>query len=191
MLRSVVGDLEQRIRSQPPKPTRIRFDPARVDKQCRRHALASQRFDQFCVIAAARVAAACVQGESNDSVFVGSRDTTPGTASPQALGRLPEYRRIRAFLDVRSVPAGRVGPGARSAEAVASLVAAAELAGGVGSGCAVAAGSGAPPERLSAGLQARTVQETVASRESPALDVQPDPRVLVFDRRSCCSTASD
>ena len=54
-------------------------------------------------------------------------------------------------------------------------MAAAELAGGVGSGCAVAAGLGAPPERLSAGLQARTLQETVASRKVLRLTSNPIP----------------
>ena len=87
---------------------------------------------------------------------------------------------------MRPVSTGRLGVGCGSADASGTRAAeGTELAESVGSGC-TAAGLGAPPERLSAGLQARTVQETVASRKVLRLTSNPIPRVLVLDRQRCC-----
>ena len=66
---------------------------------------------------------------------------------------------------MRSVPPGRLALGSGSADAVRFLsVADPELAGCAGADCSVAAELGALPERLAAGVQATTAQETVASR---------------------------
>src|SRR5215211_595990 len=71
MLGPVIGNLEQRVRGQPPELAWIRLDPTGIEEQGRRHALSLQHFDQLYVIAAARSAATCVQGERNHSVARG------------------------------------------------------------------------------------------------------------------------
>ena len=94
-----------------------------------------------------------------------------------------EYRRTRVFREVRPVSTGGLGVGCGSADDSGTRAAGGtELAESVGSGCTVAAGLGAPPERLSAGLQARTVQETVASRKVLRLTSNPIP-----DRQLLCA----
>ena len=174
----MVGDLEQWVSGQPLERAWVGFDPARVDEQRRRHALSSQRLDQFRVIAAAGSSTTCVQGQSNDAVAGRQSETTRGTASPRrSVAR--EYRRTRVFREVRPVSAGGLGVGCGSADDSGTRAAGGtELAESVGSGCTVAARLGAPPERLSAGLQARTVQETVASRKVLRLTSNPIPECL-------------
>jgi hypothetical protein len=82
------------------------------------------------------------------------------------------------------VPTGRLGIGSGSADAAGTLAApGTELAGWVGSRCIGPAGLGALLELLSAGLQARTVQERVPSRKVLRLTSNPIPRTLALDRR--------
>jgi hypothetical protein len=84
---------------------------------------------------------------------------------------------MRVFREVRSVPTGRLGIGSGLADAGGTFAAAGpELAGCVGSRCAVPPGLGALLELLFAGLQARTVQERVPSRKVLRLTSKPIPR---------------
>ncbi len=174
MLGPVVSDLEEWLGSQLSERASIRLDPACVDEQRRRHPLLSQRFDQFRVIVAARPAATRVQGEATTRSVVGSRDITRGTASPQAVGCLPEYRRIRALREVRSVPTGPLGVGSGATDTAGTLAGAGtELTGGVGSRC-----TRRDRIRRITCVRWTAAQDSARERpeqEGPALDVQTDP----------------
>jgi hypothetical protein len=108
---------------------------------------------------------------------VGSRDTTPGTASPQAVGRLPEYRRMMVFRDGGALPTDWLGVGSGSADAAGTLAEAeTEPAGDVGSRGAVLPGLAALLELMFGALQPRTVHERVPSRKVLRLTSTPIPR---------------
>jgi hypothetical protein len=116
---------------------------------------------------------------------VGRRNTTRGTASPQAVGFLPEYRLMMVFREVVPLPTDWLGMGSGSADAAGTLGEAdTGLAGGVGSGCTVPAGLGAVLELVFGGLQPRTVHERVPSRKVLRLTSNPIPRLLPRDRHS-------
>ncbi|HTF39986.1 MAG TPA: hypothetical protein VK754_05255 [Propionibacteriaceae bacterium] len=96
---------------------------------------------------------------------------------------MPEYRRMRLFREMYSVPACLLGLGFGLVDAAGTFAeAGAELAGGVAPRRAVASGLGTPVGVLSAGLHAKTVQERVPSRKVLRLTSNPIPRLLVLDR---------
>jgi hypothetical protein len=114
---------------------------------------------------------------------VGRRNTTRGTASPQAVGRLPAYRLMMVLREMAPLPTDGLGSGSGDAAGTLGEIDT-ELAGGVGSRSTVSAGLGALLGLVFGGLQPRTVHERVPSRKVLRLTSNPIPRLLTRDRHS-------
>jgi hypothetical protein len=166
MVSAMIRNLEQWIGRQLPKLPRVRLDPARIDKQRRRAPV---------LAAASRSAprhSRYPTGPHTSKVsattrsVVGSRRTSPGTSSPHATGRSPEYRWISVSGETESPETDLLADALGSRDPVGSVaVAGTGLVGGSAAARSVDAGVGTLLERPASGAQAGTAQVSIPSRK--------------------------